>query len=61
MKRTRTFIRGKQKKNEFESMVLESFDMFYEDGIEVVEIAKKKELDKFISGNMELGRIVHGV
>lgn len=61
MKRTRTFIRGKQKKNEFESMVLESFDMFYEDGIEVVEIAQKKELDKFISGNMELGRIVHGV
>lgn len=60
MKRTRTFIRGKQRKNDFELMVLSSFDTFYNDGMEVLESAKEKNLEKFIISNMELGRIVHG-
>lgn len=37
MKRTRTFIRDKRRKNEFELLILSSFDKFYQDGIEVEE------------------------
>lgn len=60
MKRTRTFIRDKRRKNEFELLILSSFDKFYQDGIEVEEQMHNERIHEFIDDSMRLGRIIHG-
>lgn len=60
LKRTRNFIRDKRRKNEFELMVLSSFQDFYREGIEVLEIFDKNNMSEFISDNIKSGSIIHG-
>lgn len=60
MKRTRTFIRDKQKKNEFELMILSSFDKFYYDAIETGKYLQNKEISGFFEESKSLGRLIHG-
>lgn len=60
MKRTRNFIREKQKKNEFELMILGSFEKIYEDGMSVAAMAESSDMSRFINSTINMGRIIHG-
>lgn len=60
LKRTRNYIRTKRQKNEFELMVLEKFDNFYETGENVQELARKMNIKNFISETVDAGRLEHG-
>lgn len=61
LKRTRNFIRDKRRKNEFELMVLSSFQDFYREGMEVLEIFEKNNMSDFICDNIKKGSIIHGL
>lgn len=61
LKRTRNYIRDKRRKNEFELMVLSSFQDFYREGMEVSEIFEKNNMSEFISDNIKKGSIIHGL
>lgn len=61
LKRTRNFIRDKRRKNEFELMVLSSFQDFYREGMEVLEIFEKNNMRDFICDNIKKGSIIHGL
>jgi spore coat protein I len=60
LKRTRNFIRGKRQKNEFELMVLSSFDEFYSEGVEVIDTYNHNNMDEFISESITNNAIIHG-
>ena len=60
LKRARNYIRSKRKKNEFELMVLSSFDLFFSDGEEVLEMACRLHMKDFIRQEMNQNRMIHG-
>lgn len=60
MKRTRNFVHDKRRKNEFELMVLSSFQEFYREGMEVLEIFEQNQMDQFVCERILQGGIIHG-
>lgn len=60
MKRTRSFIRNKRRKNKFELMVLDSFEEFYEEGIEAARNLQSAEVRSFIMENASERHLIHG-
>ncbi len=60
LKRTRNYIRQKRRKNPFESMVLQKFDVFYEDAGEVLRLMAEPSVQQFIINEVNAGRLVHG-
>ncbi len=60
MRRTRNFIRQKKRKNEFELMVLDSFDRFWEEGKKAEEEFYALNMNEFIKKNCQKKALIHG-
>lgn len=60
LKRTRNFIRGKRRQNRFEAMVLQDFEIFYEDARQVFSEMSGASMQAFVTEEMKAGRLVHG-
>ena len=60
LKKTRNFIRAKRKKNDFELMVLDSFDRFYEEGLEACRLAGEYHFQEYLCEEQKRNRWIHG-
>lgn len=60
LKRARNYIRSKRKKNEFELMIIGSFDEFFADGEEVCRLADMIHIEELIKNEIKNKRMMHG-
>lgn len=60
LKRCRNFIRKRNRKNEFERLVLESFEEFYKRGLELAGHCSNKGFRQLEEDTVKKGSVVHG-
>lgn len=60
LKRVRSYIRNKKQKNEMEICLLNSFDLFYEQGYLAQSLLQESRYDELWNQTLEQGRICHG-
>ena len=60
LKKTRTFIRGKTPKGDFELAFLECFNSMYLWASDVVQRLEESQCDRLYEESLEVGKVVHG-
>jgi CotS family spore coat protein len=60
MKRVRSYIRGKKKKNEMEICLLNSFDLFYGQACMAQTLLQESGYEKLWERTLQEGRVCHG-
>lgn len=60
LKRVRSYIRSKKQKNEMEICLLNSFDLFFEQGYEAGKLLSESNYEELWSKTLEQGRVCHG-
>ncbi len=60
LKRVRSYIRSKKQKNEMEICLLNSFDLFFEQGCKAQKLLTESSYDELWNKTLEQGRVCHG-